>query len=159
MYYVKVKEDGKFHFPYSLYDLRMEFPNTSFNILTLVELDQDFLKENKIYPVVVKDPPAYDTMTENLSSLYIVYESDVDTYYGMYDVLPLSDEEKLFRLNDAKIGVTLKRNELLRDSDWTMLPDVEVDKEAWVEYRKQLRAISEQEGFPINITWPVPPSI
>lgn len=46
---------------------------------------------------------------------------------------------------------------LLRESDWTMLPDVPMtagEKTAWVEYRRALREIRLQAGFPANISWP-----
>jgi hypothetical protein len=31
------------------------------------------------------------------------------------------------------------RNSLLRDSDWTQLPDADCDREAWATYRQALR--------------------
>ena len=48
----------------------------------------------------------------------------------------------------------------LRSSDWSMLPDVPMtvgDKEKWIEYRKALREIDLQEGFPDTISWPAMP--
>jgi hypothetical protein len=50
--------------------------------------------------------------------------------------------------------------ELLAKSDWSMLPDVPMTaakKDAWVEYRRALRDIRLQSGFPDNIQWPVRP--
>ena len=50
--------------------------------------------------------------------------------------------------------------ELLAKSDWSMLPDVPMtaaEKDAWVEYRRALRDIRLQSGFPDNIQWPVRP--
>jgi hypothetical protein len=41
-----------------------------------------------------------------------------------------------------------------------MLPDVPMTaakKDAWVEYRRALRDIRLQSGFPDNIQWPVRP--
>jgi len=52
-----------------------------------------------------------------------------------------------------------KAKKLLQESDWAMLPDVPMTsgkKSAWVAYRKELREIKSQAGFP-NITWPVSP--
>jgi hypothetical protein len=31
------------------------------------------------------------------------------------------------------------RNDLLKESDWTQLPDATVDREAWARYRQALR--------------------
>lgn len=51
------------------------------------------------------------------------------------------------------------RMQLLRESDWTQLPDVPlVTKELWVAYRQELRDITAQPGFPRDIIWPVPPA-
>lgn len=52
------------------------------------------------------------------------------------------------------------RNQLLLMSDFTQLPDApnNIDKIAWQNYRQQLREITDQEGFPVNIVWPMPPS-
>lgn len=50
-----------------------------------------------------------------------------------------------------------KAKQMLKDSDWTMLPDVPMTnatKTAWIEYRKALREIKLQTGFPNNINWP-----
>jgi hypothetical protein len=50
---------------------------------------------------------------------------------------------------------------LLRDSDWSMLPDVPMlasKKDLWIEYRRALRDIRLQSGFPVEITWPIKPA-
>jgi len=50
-----------------------------------------------------------------------------------------------------------ERNSLLKESDWTQLPDALVDQTAWATYRQELRDIPQQEGFPENVTWPTKP--
>lgn len=51
-----------------------------------------------------------------------------------------------------------RRNDLLRNSDWTQLPDVPVTTAAtWLTYRQRLRELPEQPGFPLKIDWPVAP--
>lgn len=51
-----------------------------------------------------------------------------------------------------------ERNLLLEASDWTQLPDVPLDtKEAWADYRQELRDITNQPD-PFNIVWPIPPA-
>ena len=50
-----------------------------------------------------------------------------------------------------------KRNALLTASDWTQVADAPVDQTAWATYRKTLRDITDQEGFPETIVWPVEP--
>lgn len=53
-----------------------------------------------------------------------------------------------------------RAKQLLRESDWSMLPDVPMAsgvKAAWIEYRRGLREIRLQAGFPDNIQWPFKP--
>lgn len=48
----------------------------------------------------------------------------------------------------------------LQASDWAVLPDVPMTvakREEWIQYRKGLREISLQVGFPTNIQWPTKP--
>ena len=46
----------------------------------------------------------------------------------------------------------------LAKSDWTQLPDVPLaTKEAWAEYRQQLRDVTLQQD-PFNIVWPIHPT-
>jgi len=49
-----------------------------------------------------------------------------------------------------------KRNGLLRQSDWSQLPDANVDKAIWATYRQALRDLPLQKGFP-NIEMPTKP--
>jgi hypothetical protein len=55
----------------------------------------------------------------------------------------------------------VNRNNLLSACDWTILSDsplTESEKNLWKIYRQNLRNITTQEGFPIKIQWPIPPS-
>ena len=49
-----------------------------------------------------------------------------------------------------------KRNGLLRQSDWSQLPDANVDKAIWATYRQALRDLPSQKDFP-NIEMPTKP--
>jgi len=54
-----------------------------------------------------------------------------------------------------------KAKQLLCDSDWSMLPDVPLtkgDKALWAAYRKGLREVRLQAGFPADIQWPSKPA-
>jgi hypothetical protein len=53
--------------------------------------------------------------------------------------------------------VRSKRDQLLKASDWTQLPDVPLaTKEAWATYRQYLRDVTLQAD-PFNIVWPTAP--
>jgi hypothetical protein len=50
---------------------------------------------------------------------------------------------------------------MLQESDWSMLSDVPMtsgNKALWVEYRRALREIRLQAGFPTDIQWPSKPA-
>ena len=51
-----------------------------------------------------------------------------------------------------------KRNRLLRDSDWVASTDVNMSNQAdWLAYRQALRDITDQDGYPHTINWPLKP--
>lgn len=53
-----------------------------------------------------------------------------------------------------------KAKDLLRQSDWSVLPDVPMtvaERQSWKDYRVKLRNIRLQPDFPTNITWPTKP--
>lgn len=53
--------------------------------------------------------------------------------------------------------VRAQRNQLLADTDWTQLPDSPPDLATWAVYRKALRDLPTQPGFPWDVVWPTPP--
>ena len=55
--------------------------------------------------------------------------------------------------------VRSQRDHMLSKSDWTMIaPHLTTEqKAAWDTYRKALRDIPVQEGFPLKVIWPISP--
>jgi Phage tail assembly chaperone protein len=50
------------------------------------------------------------------------------------------------------------RSQLLSESDWTQMQDVQLEtKQAWATYRQALRDVTDQPGYPFNVIWPTPP--
>lgn len=48
-----------------------------------------------------------------------------------------------------------ERDRLLLSSDWSQLPDIPQEVKAkWITYRQNLRDITDQPGFPMEINWP-----
>ena len=56
--------------------------------------------------------------------------------------------------------VRLKRDALIRESDWTMIPGCTVDQAQWAAYRQTLRDIptTYAETGPESVVWPRKPS-
>jgi len=50
--------------------------------------------------------------------------------------------------------VRAKRDGMLKDSDWMVLPDAPVSPTKAKAYRQTLRDITAQKGFPHKVTWP-----
>ena len=83
--------------------------------------------------------------------------------------IPFTAEEEAIRdaeeaaweagANDRKAtDVRTERNKKLAATDWTQIADVpQAVKDSYVTYRQALRDISNQSGFPNEITWPVEP--
>lgn len=64
-----------------------------------------------------------------------------------------------YGVNTDELEATVRdmRNALLAASDWTQVADAPVDQVAWAEYRQALRDVPSQEGFPMQVEWPVKP--
>ena len=61
---------------------------------------------------------------------------------------------------EAELAKTIRgqRDEDLKSSDWTQLPDVPTSlKTTWAVYRQALRDVPQQAGFPRNTQWPTKP--
>jgi hypothetical protein len=80
---------------------------------------------------------------------------------GSYTATPrTADDIAAYQANkDAQQAKSVRatRNQKLVDSDWTQVADAPVDKAAWATYRKALRDVTQQSGFPWTITWPTQP--
>jgi len=83
-------------------------------------------------------------------------EANGKEIYGDNDGYPQSRERTF---SDAELieKAKHKRNSILRESDYTQIDDSQKDKIAWRAYRKHLRDIPDQPGFPQTIDWGVEP--
>lgn len=68
---------------------------------------------------------------------------------------PKKTEEQ--KLNELADKVRSKRNLLLTETDYLLMPDYPISKEyseKVKEYRQQLRDLTKQDGFPKDVTFP-----
>jgi hypothetical protein len=49
------------------------------------------------------------------------------------------------------------RDAELKASDWTQLPDAACDKNAWAQYRQELRDLPTQSNDPKKLVFPIKP--
>ena len=59
------------------------------------------------------------------------------------------------RLESLAKAVRAKRDALIKETDFYMLPDYPNAPQGIAEYRQALRDITDQPGFPDSIDWPV----
>jgi len=70
--------------------------------------------------------------------------------------IQVASNNDIFNMKSS--AVRSKRDLLLASTDWTQTPDqLEERKIIYKEYRQALRDITEQNGFPFNVVWPVKP--
>ena len=148
--YVKIMNDAVDTFPYSVRQLKQDNPNTSFPD-AVSGLD---LSDYDVYDVTVstKPPQAHDKKAVSNDAPTLI-----DGVWTLgWTVRDLTADEIAL---EAK-AVRRDRDELLAECDWTQMPDSPLDdstKASWATYRTALRDVTEQSGFPTDITWPTAP--
>jgi hypothetical protein len=66
--------------------------------------------------------------------------------------------DRVFSNDELEASARYKRDELLKNSDWTQNADIsQATKDMWAPYRQALRDVPQQSGFPSNIGWPAAP--
>jgi hypothetical protein len=92
---------------------------------------------------------------------------DVRDDYVNYDLTRLNftafqedgfhDDPQKYTSDELFFLLRVFRNSLLNLSDWTQLPDALCDKEAWAEYRQELRNITDGLDNPLDVVFPARP--
>jgi hypothetical protein len=132
---------------YQIERLRKDHPDTSFpSVLT----DQ-FLAEWNIYPLKMLPAPSYDRRTHYLKQSP-VYQVD-GVWQVHFSVEPLPTVQ-------AENAIKSERNRLLSESDWVVTKALETQTavhQDWLEYRQQLRDVTNQANYPFDVQWPNKP--
>ena len=130
-------------YPYSTLDTQIDFPNVSFPS----DFNDNCINDFFIFRVQQTQQPIYDNAISRLLD-------SVELVNGVW-VQKWIEEN----LNEelAKYNVRIKRNQLLAQTDYMALSDTNLTTE-WAEYRQALRDVTDQEGFPFGVVWPVKPS-
>lgn len=96
---------------------------------------------------------------QGTSSNIVVYENVVDVPEDFTCFKYLYDGENfLLSGNFIKLSeeIRVERNALLAETDWWAVSDRTMTQ-AETDYRQALRDVPQQDGFPVNITWPTRP--
>lgn len=152
--YAKIINDEVVKFPYTIHELKLDNPHTSF--ANNIETDFVTLAEFNIFMVLEGVKPEFDVLSEKVVKADIAKVND--KWIELWQILPLSEDEKNKLKDEKSFEVRAERNRLLAESDWTQFRDIDESISAkWVYYRQQLRDISLQEGFPFQVQFPSKP--
>src|SRR6056300_1448206 len=141
-------------YPYSVYDLKTENPNTSFP----TTIPDSLLEEFGVYKVELKDSGYDSDDTKDVVEVTPTLSGSV--YVQTYQITD-ADSETIEKRKEIKwVEVRTKRNTLLSESDWTQFQDSPITGSTlteWQTYRQSLRDVTTQ-SVPYNIVWPTIPS-
>jgi len=149
--YVKTINNTVDEFPYSIKKLRKDNSGVSFPL----EINEETLISFGVFSIVRGEFPENISHTETA-----VHASAPVLVEGVWTLPWVVRDKTADEIASEASSVRYERDELLTQCDWTQMPDSPLDdntKASWATYRTELRDISEQAGFPTNITWPTAP--
>jgi hypothetical protein len=136
---------------YSILQLRKDNPQVSFsNVIT-----EDILTEYNVYPLQASEPPYFDSATQRLLEDVPVLQNN--KWIQTWKVMDLPSALVIQNRENKAYAVRSERDSLLAKSDWIVVKSYEhgvLVPEAWASYRQALRDITNQPGFPFEVTWP-----
>lgn len=132
-----------------------ELPKNWANISNFYLLPTEKIKEYGWYPYRLVEAQTNENQYYDGSD-FVIEENEVVEYQKVRNK---TEQEITEELTNMWGVIRDKRNELLKESDWTQLPDSPLTNQKqteWQLYRQQLRDITHQSD-PFGIQWPTPP--
>ena len=159
--YIKATNNTADVYPYSIEQLRVDNPSTSFPDGMSVEQ----LAEWGVHPVTVVADPSYDPLTHKIQQA--AEPVLVNGAWLVSKTAVALTAEEIQNNSDAEATVVrVRRDGLLAESDWVTVKAVDQNAQdglgiqvpqVWLDYRQALRDVTSQAGFPYNVTWPTAP--
>lgn len=149
-FYALIKNQQVIEYPYSIDKLKKDNPKISFPS----PISEAVLNAYDVKEVIAVNAPSINTHVQKIESNGIEFNSNTNTWVTSWNVVNLSQQEIQEKEFNTANYMREVRNDLLKGSDWTQLPDSSANTELWAEYRQQLRDIPQQAGFPLSINWP-----
>jgi hypothetical protein len=131
---------------YTIGQLRRDNPQTSFP----KDIPAEILADYSVYKVRQVSAPQIDNKTHK-------HTQSVAQVDGVWTQVWTAVE---LPLEQAETNVRAHRGHLLQETDWVVAKAYEAGdpvSSAWVSYRQALRDITDQAGFPYEVTWPTKP--
>ena len=136
---------------YTIGQLRRDNPNTSFP----KDIPESVLANYNVYKYTQLPQPTFDQKTQKITQSNF-YQNENEDWVKGWDITEKTPEEIQQWIDYLSRDARNKRNDLLKETDYLALSDNTLTTEM-TEYRQSLRDITNQSGFPENITWPVKP--
>lgn len=150
--YAKIENGEVIKYPYSIQDLKKDNPNVSFPSI----IDEPTKFGYSMLPI--QKIEVQEDYTKNI--LEELPELIDGIWTQSWSITDATQEEIDQRLSIKWQEVRDERGGRLNSSDWTQLPDspfTEEQKNAWRQYRQELRDITNQAN-PFEVIYPVQPS-
>lgn len=149
-----IKHDGSqiIQFPYTVADLKTDNASVSFPR----KITEEVLARYGVSRIHVLDPAEHDETT-HYATLNDAPTFENNQWVLGWNIVAKSQEQIDEEWSNKCASVRNARNELLKQSDWTQMPDVtltESQSTAWRTYRQALRDVPSQAGFPNSVEWP-----
>jgi paraquat-inducible protein B len=146
--YAKIENGNVTSYPLSEGDIRNLFPNTSFPTNNFQTPDGFVLVEATATPSINFNQKITEASPQLVDG----------KFQQVWNVVTLSSQELTQKTSEREITIRAIRNKLLMDSDWSQYKDIpESVSTPWATYRQALRDITNQSGFPIDVTFPTAP--
>lgn len=149
--FVKITNGQVDKYPYTIGDFRKDNPNTSFP----KNIPDEILAQFGVFPVGYEAAPSFDLITQRVDTS--IKPSLVDGKWTLTKTVVNKTQEQIDADNANKAAtIRNERNKLLAETDWMALSDVTMSAD-WATYRQALRDVTDQAGFPHNVTFPEKP--
>jgi hypothetical protein len=141
MFYILTLPDAEPIYPYTLTDLKLSNPETSFP----TDMTNFDTSDWHCYPVQDTMPPeAQGKVAHRIAPIFV--DGAWIEQWELVDYTAADTEAQWS-------AIRADRNNRLAECDWTQLSDAPIDAEEWALYRQNLRDITTQSN-PFNIVWP-----
>ena len=155
MNFAFVSDGSITEYPVGATDIRRRFPNTCFP----ASVENADLSLFGAVVVADVEPPSVDKLLQRVDEAAPVLVDGA--WQQAWTITDLTSEEIQAATDLKAASVRVQRDELLAESDWTVLADsplTTAKKTEWKTYRTALRDITAADGFPYTMTWPTKPS-
>lgn len=120
-------------------------------------VSDEYLAWSGYYGFIEVDPPEHDVRTHKVVELEWLIDEENHEVIQQWDIVELSEEEQNKVFEKKWKEIRKLRNDILKETDWSQLPDAPVSEETIKKYRKfrsELRDVTEQSNDPFEIKMP-----